>query len=457
MTDLPKIVRERMQAAMAGDHPDPDLLTAFAEQTLPERERTLLVNHLARCADCRDVLALASVPGGSAATQSKDTAIAGRAPWFTFPALRWSALAACLVIVSTAVLLHRDLKTAYSTKDERQEAAPSVPVATPAERARADSPPVNAPPEIKTRTLAPAQMPEPPSLSAAAPSYAAAPSRVAREKALTASIPAPGQTVGSVLKQPAVPTASGAKAVAKGLRDDRQMDLARGAFAGGVGSSIAPPPSPSAPAPAAANKDVPAAQLTANAENYGTQASEPLAQMVDAVHTDSDKSDKKVEIPGRAKTAAAPASAALAVAPSDELELQKSIAPALEASRARKELARSVRPESLRWNISSDGQLQRSADSGKSWQPVTVVEGATFRALTFNGPDIWVGGAAGSLYHSSDAGGHWTQVKPVANSISLSGDIAAIAFTDPQHGKITTTNGQTWSTSDGGQSWIQQP
>jgi photosystem II stability/assembly factor-like uncharacterized protein len=206
------------------------------------------------------------------------------------------------------------------------------------------------------------------------------------------------------------------------------------------------------------NKDVRTPDVTANAQNYTTPANEPLAPMLDAVTADSDKSDKKVEIPGRAKTAAAPASAALAVAPNDEFEMQKSLAPVTaEAAKAGKERARSAWSEGLRWNLSSDGQLQRSADTGKSWQPVIVAQGATFRALTFNGPDIWVGGAAGSLYHSSDAGGHWTQVKPVANSVSLNSDIAAIAFTDPQHGKITTTNGQTWITSDGGQSWIQQP
>jgi photosystem II stability/assembly factor-like uncharacterized protein len=52
---------------------------------------------------------------------------------------------------------------------------------------------------------------------------------------------------------------------------------------------------------------------------------------------------------------------------------------------------------------------------------------------------------------------HWLQVKPAANGVSLSADISAIAFTDPQHGKITTTNGQTWITGDGGKSWSQQP
>jgi Photosynthesis system II assembly factor YCF48 len=453
MTDLPKIVRERMRTTVAGDHPDPDVLTAFAEQALPERERRPLLNHLARCADCRDVLALASVPGGSAATQGKDTIHARFAPWFTFPMLRWGALAACLVIVSTAVLLRQDLKTTYVTKDERQEAVPRLPAVASVDSVHADNAAANRPTETKTKPLADVQVP------AAASSYVAAAPRASREKPLTASIPAPRQTVAGSLAQPAAPAASGASPVlAKDLRDDRQIDGARGAFAFGVGNGSAPTlPAPAPVPPAPTNKNVPAPHLAANAQNY-TQTNEPLTQMVDAVNADSDKSEKKVEIPGRAKTAAAPASAALAVAPSDELELQKSIAPAAaEAAKARKGVARSAWSEGLRWNISSDGQLQRSSDSGKSWQPVTVAEGATFRALTFNGPDIWVGGAAGSLYHSPDAGGHWTQVKPVANAVSLTADIAAIAFTDPQHGKITTTNGQTWSTSDGGQSWMQQP
>jgi len=106
-----------------------------------------------------------------------------------------------------------------------------------------------------------------------------------------------------------------------------------------------------------------------------------------------------------------------------------------------------------RWTISSTGQLQRSRDSGKSWQPVVVADHAIFRALSANGPDLWVGGAAGLLYHSADAGAHWTQIKPVADNATLTADIAAIEFTDPQHGKITTANGEAWLTIDAGHSW----
>jgi len=35
----------------------------------------------------------------------------------------------------------------------------------------------------------------------------------------------------------------------------------------------------------------------------------------------------------------------------------------------------------------------------------------------------------------------------------LTGDIVTIEFTDLQHGHLTTTNGETWLTPDGGQTW----
>jgi len=109
-----------------------------------------------------------------------------------------------------------------------------------------------------------------------------------------------------------------------------------------------------------------------------------------------------------------------------------------------------------RWTISADGQLQHSIDAGQTWQPVAVAEKASFRALSANGPDIWVGGAAGLLYHSRDSGFAWTQVKPSFAGANLSADIAAIEFTDILHGKITTANGEIWVTEDAGQTWRKQ-
>jgi photosystem II stability/assembly factor-like uncharacterized protein len=73
--------------------------------------------------------------------------------------------------------------------------------------------------------------------------------------------------------------------------------------------------------------------------------------------------------------------------------------------------------------------------------------------LAANGLDIWVGGTKGALYHSSDAGQHWMQVRPFANGEVLTADIIGVEFTDPQHGTLTTSAKESWVTDDAGQSW----
>ena len=109
-----------------------------------------------------------------------------------------------------------------------------------------------------------------------------------------------------------------------------------------------------------------------------------------------------------------------------------------------------------RWTLSSDGTLQRSRDSGRTWQTIPVANNARFRALAANGLNIWVGGAAGALFHSSDAGQHWTQIHLAANGEALASDIIGVEFTDTLHGKLTTSSQQIWLTTDAGQTW-QKP
>src|SRR5260221_13766211 len=78
MTDVPKIVHDRLRAALPSRilpggaepeqvHPDADELTAFAEQALSATEREGLLQHLALCGDCREVVAVALPPAGIAA------------------------------------------------------------------------------------------------------------------------------------------------------------------------------------------------------------------------------------------------------------------------------------------------------------------------------------------------------------------------------------------------------
>jgi hypothetical protein len=109
-----------------------------------------------------------------------------------------------------------------------------------------------------------------------------------------------------------------------------------------------------------------------------------------------------------------------------------------------------------RWTLSSDGTLQRSRDAGRTWQTIVVANNTVFRALAANGLDIWVGGTAGALFHSSNAGQRWTQVRPVANGELLHDDIIGVEFTDTQHGKLTSTAQEIWITADAGQTWQKQ-
>lgn len=108
------------------------------------------------------------------------------------------------------------------------------------------------------------------------------------------------------------------------------------------------------------------------------------------------------------------------------------------------------------WSISPQGAVQRSSDNGKTWLPVSVADGVTFRAIMSLGSHVWVGGNAGALYHSVDSGQHWIQVFPTANGEKLESDIAQIQFPDPQHATFTAANGQVWTTPDGGQSWARK-
>ena len=98
MQDAPKIVRERLKVAMpAVNHPDPDLLTAFSERSLPQLERDIVLEHLARCGDCRDVVALALPATEPLQTPSK----APSAGWLAWPALRWGFVAAGIVAIGS--------------------------------------------------------------------------------------------------------------------------------------------------------------------------------------------------------------------------------------------------------------------------------------------------------------------------------------------------------------------
>jgi photosystem II stability/assembly factor-like uncharacterized protein len=98
-----------------------------------------------------------------------------------------------------------------------------------------------------------------------------------------------------------------------------------------------------------------------------------------------------------------------------------------------------------------------SSKAGKARKDKKVMSTApVIRAVAANGADVWAGGTAAALYHSSDAGAHWARVIPSSESATLSGDILALEFPDAQYGRISTSTGEVWTTADNGQSWKRQ-
>ena len=103
MANLPKIAMRRLQQSAAGVHPDPNMISAFAENSLPSDARAQILDHIARCGDCREVVFLSSPDQAATLPAPKVTP----SSWLSWPVLRWGAAVAAVVVVVGAVTLHR--------------------------------------------------------------------------------------------------------------------------------------------------------------------------------------------------------------------------------------------------------------------------------------------------------------------------------------------------------------
>jgi hypothetical protein len=137
MQSVPKFVLRRLSAAqaIAESHPDAEVLAAFAEQNLADRERADVMEHISACRECRDVIAIA-LPEIELSTVSA-VQVSNRGV-FGWPVLRWGALAAGVVIVASVgvvmQLQHSDSNVALIQKSTK------VPEAQPSLQQSADNP-----------------------------------------------------------------------------------------------------------------------------------------------------------------------------------------------------------------------------------------------------------------------------------------------------------------------------
>jgi Putative zinc-finger len=170
---LPKIVTTRLAALHSCEHPDADLLTAFAEHTLGGSERELVLSHLSGCRQCRQVIAWALPESRTEALSAPVASL--RDSWLRMPVLRWGALAACLVVVAAVALMQ---KREESSHREVQVALKVTP--PPAAATQASNPMPSVPEGMVSRSEMKAK-------SRSSP----APSKQTMAQQLAANVPAP--------------------------------------------------------------------------------------------------------------------------------------------------------------------------------------------------------------------------------------------------------------------------
>ena len=113
MPELSSLLRQRLQAGETArlQHPDADTLTAYVEQLLPLSERKLVLEHIAVCSDCREIVFLTipenAVVAGPVAPEAllpdaAAAAIPARRRWFLTPGF---GLAASIAVMAAAITL----------------------------------------------------------------------------------------------------------------------------------------------------------------------------------------------------------------------------------------------------------------------------------------------------------------------------------------------------------------
>jgi hypothetical protein len=450
MPGIPKIVLERLRAKSAAssgappglpsfqgaEHPDANLLAAFAEKTLSARERGEVLAHLAQCAACREVVTL-TVP--EEVEEAEPARVAARRGWNVWPALRWGALAAALGVVAIVVVVHE-----YPSRRQAAVSTGIRPAAVPAEgkavpQTSAKLPPVEPSAEV---AAAKSQAEERESRDEMAKLEMGATRSRGRN---VASQPASAETKQHVtLMAAARPPAAAEAENAPPVPADRETSTSGGTVAAGA-LPVAPPPAEPAFRVSAAHKGEPLAE---------TRGAAPAGGAVAAVKTESAtaasdlNTDQARASSRKAIAAPAPQAAAQARVESPNQEL----APLAVRSKLKSKWGR---PTAL-WTISASGKVERSEDGAKTWQEVPIDDAVTFRVVTASGTEVWAGGSGGALFHSSDGGANWQRVKLESDGTAVVQAVVGIRVRDPQHLTVTTASGEQWVSEDGGRHWQRE-
>ncbi|MGA2354175.1 MAG: zf-HC2 domain-containing protein [Terriglobales bacterium] len=461
MTDVPKIVHERLRAAELeqrsaagrapdGIHPDANLLAAFAEQALSANERDRVLEHLALCSGCREVVVI-GLPAESVGTVRVAAEVENdRAPVsvvskpasrnvFAWPSLRWAALAAGVAVVGSVLLLRPgklnqssgDQKIASTAASRSADGRASIAAATSNALAAKDRQEV-----IRKADDAPSKANAPLPEGALSqkvkgqqtlrPHSTESPMLLARNK----------KSSGQADKLAEMPTSA---ALAFDNSASRQTTETTEVAAAAGEVSQASADMPSGHAALMARTDAPAIEKAKPALPAASQG---------AGLTVSDADQQQ-----GAKTVGSPAGGSLST-PAHARSVAKLALSANPTTAAAAQLDSAQR--TFAWTIIG-GILRRSQDGGQTWQESLHADRSLLCYASYR-DDIWAGGQGGSLYHSTDGGLTWSQIHPFAKNRVLTSDISQIDLQrhdveNPSQIVVSATNKEVWTSHDGGKTW----
>ena len=444
MLGMSNSLRQRLGAGPEPQlHPDSDLLTAYIERSLAPAEQADMVRHLAACSWCREVVAL-SLPE----VQAQPAAVAAsRRPSFWLPALRWSAVAATVLIGAT-LLIEKPWKSgpAPVTDMAAQKVAtpvPSVTASVPA--AEAAGPVTTSNADLATVAPKSANL----QASGGQPSIAA-----------IGGLAKKSTNIGSLRRDEALGAGRSAlgSALANDARNSKQLDAdsVSHSFSGvalsgrdtaadaGLVSAPAPKPEVTGENTRFLARSIPITpESIRNSALAVTFGDEKAKSDTTAAYTAGAQGGSRVfSFPRKIITASKDKIAGTSPSRAPGMAWME------KEGTAKTEAAPPA--ERLHWSISPDGKLIKSADLNVWHEVYPQKDDLMFRVVVAEGHDVWAGGSHLTLIHSWNGGVDWKKMKL---GEAATGDITDIVIGNGDV-QVKTSNDQTWVSQDGGVTWV---
>lgn len=452
MTEVPKIVYDRLRAALLRRalrgqespeqaHPDADLLTAFAEQTLPAGERDGLLDHLSLCGDCREVIALAlpatEIPAKRSAVHATHLPAKTAMGWLhalTTPNLRWAALAAAAAIIAAVLVVRpgnlNDTKVTSATPRVATNASPAS--GNPAS-GNQEAPPATSQSSVNESSM---------NASAANPSSM-------------------DQSVATLKSERVLPRPDLNRAkkhnpehdVTPTTQAESGMTLAYNKTDSAPAGKLS-----GAPVNRGANETIEVAAASSATQVEAPAAPEnSLMAQNDAQPVIKAKPAAETETSQLHGTISANTVAQLPLQGRNVMSMARAAAPAIQPPAiqpaANQPAANQPAANNVTWLITA-GILQRSLDGGHTWRNVMHTD-HTLLCYASNEQQVWTGGQAGTLFHSADSGLTWVQVQPSIEAQQLSSDITHIELHSRSELIVSTVN-EMWISADDGKTWKKE-